>query len=102
MIILRLRKKAFVGNKAKSQMYVCESRGKKYSFFGKFAVLCFLGTPVLRFAFLPYCHKVSNATNGHLLSRCNYGQNFKLITFVDGDIFGDLCTFEIRKWSTEL
>ena len=30
------------------------SRGKKCSFFGKSGVLCFLGTPVLRFAFLPY------------------------------------------------
>ena len=31
--------------------YVCVSGGKKYSFFGKFGVLCFLETPVLRFAF---------------------------------------------------
>ena len=28
--------------------------GKKYSFFGKFCMLCFLETPVLRFAFLLY------------------------------------------------
>ena len=34
--------------------YVCVSGGKKYSFFGKFGVLCFLETPVLRFALLPY------------------------------------------------
>ena len=33
---------------------VCVSGGKNYSFFGKFAVLCFLVTPVLRFAFLLY------------------------------------------------
>ena len=32
----------------------CVSRGKKCSFFGKFGVLCFLETPVLRFALLPY------------------------------------------------
>ena len=30
------------------------SGGKKCSFFGKFAVLCFLETPILRFAVLPY------------------------------------------------
>ena len=34
--------------------YACVSGGKKCLFFGKFDVLCFLGTPVLRFAFLPY------------------------------------------------
>ena len=28
--------------------------GKKCSFFGKFGVLCFIVTPVLRFALLPY------------------------------------------------
>ena len=31
-----------------------ESGGKKCSFFGKFGVLCFLETPVLKFALLPY------------------------------------------------
>ena len=34
--------------------YMCVSVGKKYSSFGKFDLLCFLGTPVLRFALLPY------------------------------------------------
>ena len=34
--------------------YVCVSEGKKCPFFGKFDVLCFLETPVLRFALLPY------------------------------------------------
>ena len=34
--------------------YVCVSEGKKCSFLGKFGVLCFLGTPVLRFALLLY------------------------------------------------
>ena len=33
---------------------VCISRGKKYSLFGKFGVLCFLVTSVLRFALLNY------------------------------------------------
>ena len=34
--------------------YVCESGGKKCTFFGKFDVICFLETPVLIFALLPY------------------------------------------------
>ena len=33
---------------------VCVSGGKKCSFFGKFDLLCFLETPVLRFALLPH------------------------------------------------
>ena len=35
----------------------CTYRGKEYSLFGKFGVLCFLVTPVLRFALLPYCRR---------------------------------------------
>ena len=34
--------------------YECVSGGKKYSFFGKFDVLCFLVTSVLRFALMLY------------------------------------------------
>ena len=33
---------------------VCVSGGKKGLFFGKLGVLCFIETPVLRFALLPY------------------------------------------------
>ena len=33
---------------------MCVSGDQKFSFFGKFGVLCFLETPVLRFALLPY------------------------------------------------
>ena len=40
-----------IGNKTKGR---CVSGGKKCSFFGKFGMLCFLETPVLRFALLPY------------------------------------------------
>ena len=32
----------------------CVSGGKKCLFFGKFGVLCFFETPVLRFVLLPY------------------------------------------------
>ena len=35
--------------------------GKRCLFFGKFGVLCFLETPVLRFSLLPYCRQL-----GHL------------------------------------
>ena len=34
----------------RTRKYVCVSGGKKWSFFGKFDVLCFLETPVLKFA----------------------------------------------------
>ena len=34
--------------------YECVSRGKKHFFFGKFAVLCFFETRVLRFTLLAY------------------------------------------------
>ena len=38
--------------------YVCVSRSKKCLFFGNFGVLCFLETPVLRFALLPYYRRI--------------------------------------------
>ena len=38
--------------------YVYISRGNKYSFFGKFGGLCFLATPVLRFALLPFKRRI--------------------------------------------
>ena len=39
--------------------YVCVSGCKKGSFFGKFGVLCFLVTTVLRFALLPYHRQIA-------------------------------------------
>ena len=39
-------------------MCVCVSGGKKCLFFGNFGVLCFLETPVLRFALLPYSRRI--------------------------------------------
>ena len=38
--------------------YMCVSGKKKCSFFGKFGVLCFLVTPVLKFALLPYYQRI--------------------------------------------
>ena len=38
--------------------YVCVSGGKTCLFFGNFGVLCFLETPVLRFALLPYYRRI--------------------------------------------
>ena len=35
--------------------------GKKYSFFGKFGVLCFLEIAVLRFALLPYYRRTTGS-----------------------------------------
>ena len=49
-------------------MYVCVSGGKKCLFSGNFGVLCFLETPVLRFALLPYYRrKKKNRTHKVIL-----------------------------------
>ena len=48
-------------------MYVCVSGGKKCSFFGKFSVLYFLVTSVLRFALLPYYQRYSSSVDYRLL-----------------------------------
>ena len=40
------------------------SGDKKWLFFGKFGVLCFLVTPVLRFALWPYCPRNSFSLAG--------------------------------------
>ena len=37
---------------------MCVSGGKKYSYFEKFGVLCFLVTSVLRFFLLPYYRRI--------------------------------------------
>ena len=48
-----------------TQTYVCVSGGKKCLFFGKFVVLCFLETPVLRFdELLP----ANSHSGGHLIN----------------------------------
>ena len=41
-------------------MYVCVSEGKKYLFFRKFGMLCFLVVSVLTFTFLPYYQDVKH------------------------------------------
>ena len=43
-----------------TEIFVWVSVGKKYSFFGKLGVLCFLITSVLRFAYLPYYRRKLN------------------------------------------
>ena len=62
----RILKRVLLKNKARQilrktyfwppamHMHVCVSGGKKCWFFRKFGMLCFLLTPVLRFALLPY------------------------------------------------
>ena len=42
--------------------------GKKCLFFGKFGVLCFLETPVLRFALFPCYRQINLAENGKNVS----------------------------------
>ena len=57
--------------------YVCVSGGKKCSFFEKFGVLCFLETPLLRLALLPYYRRIilfalqlmiPNSSNRHTIN----------------------------------
>ena len=60
---------------------MCVSGGKKCSFFGKFALLCFLETLVLRFAILPYDRRFINGYQS--LSIINslivvYNSNYRL------------------------
>ena len=43
---------------AKISEKICVSGGKKCLFFGNFDILCFLETPVLRFALLPYYRRI--------------------------------------------
>ena len=58
----------------KKTKHVKFSEERKFPFFGKFGVLCFLVTPVLRFAFLPYYQryllslwKVNNVKNNRFM-----------------------------------
>ena len=44
---------------SKKRTFLTVSGGKKFSFFGKFDVLCFLETPALRFTLLPYYQRIS-------------------------------------------
>ena len=52
----RISKRVFQENKARQIFHKTNiwNERKKCSFFGKFGMLCFLETPVLRFALLPY------------------------------------------------
>ena len=55
----------FCMNNGSYVSYVCVSGGQKYSFFGKFGVVRFLETPVLRFALLPYCRQTVSMLQSH-------------------------------------
>ena len=70
--------------------YVCVSGGKKCSLFGKFVVFCFLETPVLRFAILPY-HPRTIGYCGYritlsLLHFCPFPANIYLLKVNNGNI----------------
>ena len=53
-------------------MYVCGSGGKKCSFFGKFGVLSFFETPVLKFTLLPYYQRYMLFIICHTSIMCNH------------------------------
>ena len=48
---------------------VCVSGGTECSFFGKFVVLCFLVTSVLRFALLPYYRRYARKEGARKLAQ---------------------------------
>ena len=56
------------------EVYVCcVSGGKKCSFFGKVSVFCFLVTPVLRFALLPYYRLIAVGENEVTINKYLFG-----------------------------
>ena len=56
----RISKRVFQESKACQNCVSRVSGGKKYLFFRNFGVLCFLETPGLRFALLPYYRRNYN------------------------------------------
>ena len=63
-----------------SMTHVCVSGGKKCSFFGKFGVLCFLVTPILRFAGLPYCRRIIIWPSVKYYYPSDIGRNWTYVT----------------------
>ena len=62
--------------------YVCVLGGKKCSFFGKLGVLCFLETPVLRFALLPFYRQIMGISGAcFYFSLCKKENYFKALSY---------------------
>ena len=59
-LVLQENKARQIFQKTNISYPMCVSEDKKYSFFGKFVVFCFLVMPVLRFALLPYYQQIAN------------------------------------------
>ena len=93
-----------------SYPYVCVSGGKKYSFFGKFGGLCFLETPVLRFALLPYYRRIDQTRLVNcwkyllqILEEFHQRWNFPIcINAVDEKLIWDHLFSTCAKFSTKL
>ena len=65
-----------------TQTYVFVSGGKKCSFFGKFCVLCFLVTSILRFALLPYHRRYEKLRKKALATFCFYLYRHEINSFI--------------------
>ena len=73
--------------------YVCVTGGKKCSFFGKSGVFCFLETPALRFALLPYYPMNQNGNpRNNLTLWCNTWNRFLFISVVSQVFMGWIST----------
>ena len=58
-------------NANSSLLLTAYQRGKKCSFFGKFGTLCFLETPVLRFAFCLITDDIIDIISKYVVQLCN-------------------------------
>ena len=74
-------------------MYVCVSGCKKCSFFGKFGMLCFLETPILRLALLPYYPRIATCEPNWVNEKLSHTQKETITMQI-------LCKmFQVTAWS---
>ena len=66
-------------------MYVRLSGSKECPFFGKFGMLCFFETTVLRFALLPYYRRIEAWDDGYKC-RDNHGNVFGIDSYLNWEI----------------
>ena len=83
---------------------MCVSWGKKYSFFGKFGVLCLLEAPVLRIALClitgDLCFRRLTLSAGNLGEKLEHDIGFALlwISFRENDNYSDKWSWLEKKW----
>ena len=76
---------------------MCVSEGKKCLFFGKYGVLCFLETLVLRFALLPY-YRRSLYLTGFAFQNKDINGKSKILTGTLMNIFNNFTSSKASKF----